>query len=175
MTRSPKRRATLCHISFSFTGHIATASVLLNEEPARERAPGKMKTNRFKDGRQGFSLNEVLIVLTMIGILVGVILPRLARTRAPRHPPSCVNNLKQIGLSFRIYANDNADRYPMEVPDSEGGAMGAVDRGEVCRIFQVMSNELSVPRTVICPADRRVAATNWTSIGNSNPGNNPAR
>jgi competence protein ComGC len=127
-----------------------------------------MKMERNKAGSRALSLNEVLIVLTLIGVVGLVILPMFAKPKSKGHPKSCVNDLKQIGLAFRIYANDNNDLYPMQVAEAEGGAKEAVERGELFRIFLVMSNELSVPRTVICSADQRSAATNWATLRSSN-------
>lgn len=128
-----------------------------------------MKMEGNKAGSRALSLNEVLIVLTLIGVVGLVILPMLARTKCGKPGiVSCRNNLKQIGLASRIWANDNNDLYPMQVAEAEGGAKEAVERGDLFRIFLVMSNELSVPRTVICPADQRSAATNWATLRSSN-------
>jgi prepilin-type processing-associated H-X9-DG protein len=142
---------------------------MLNVQLARERAPGIMKATRIKEGRSGLTVVElVMVVVVIAGIAALVVLPRMAKAKSKGHPPSCINNLKQIGLAFRIYANDNGDVYPMRVPKAAGGALESVDRGELFRNFQVMSNELSVPRSVICPTDRRSFATNWTTLRNSN-------
>jgi prepilin-type processing-associated H-X9-DG protein len=127
-----------------------------------------MKMERNKAGSRALSLNEVLIVLTLIGVVGLVILPMLAKTKSTPSTVSCRNNLQQIGLAFRIWANDNNDLYPMQVAEAEGGTKEAVERGELFRVFLVMSNELSVPRTVICPADQRSAATNWAALANTN-------
>lgn len=127
-----------------------------------------MKMERNQVGKRALSLNEVLIVLTLIGVVGFVILPMLAKSKVKPSIVSCRNNLKSVSLSFRIWANDNHDLYPMQVAEAEGGAKEAVERGELFRIFLVMSNELSVPRTVICPADQRTAATNWAALTNTN-------
>lgn len=120
---------------------------------------------------RGFTAVEAVIVVAMFVVLAGLLLPGLMTPKGNRsrgHRISCVNDLKQVGLAMRIYANDNNDRYPMMVPEAEGGAMEAVERGEVFRIFQVLSNELSIPMTVVCPTDLRIAATNWSSFNNGN-------
>jgi cell division protein FtsB len=61
----------------------------------------------------------------------------------------CVNNLKQIGLAARIWANDNNDVLPPG--------------------WLAMSNELSTPKILVCPAEKgRTAAPNWTSFSAAN-------
>ena len=128
-----------------------------------------MKAKRNKADRSGLTVVEVLMVIAVVlALAVAVILPALSKASPNRHRPSCVNNLKQVALSFRIYANDNNDRYPTRVPDAEGGAKESTERGGLFRAFQVLSNELSVPRSVICPAERRPLATNWATLRNSN-------
>jgi hypothetical protein len=80
----------------------------------------------------------------------------------------CVNNLKQTGLGFHLWALDNNDRFPMEVQQSQGGtlpASGAMRAADAFRVFQVMSNELQTQRILMCPADERRARTNWDAAG----------
>ena len=129
-----------------------------------------MKRNYSVKSQRAFAVGDVLIVLAVVVLVAFILLPTFAPSSGNKMKgsrSSCINNLKQIGLSFRIYANDNNDLYPMAVSEADGGSKEAVERGEMFRLFQVMSNELSIPKMVTCPADDRVAATNFTNFSNS--------
>jgi hypothetical protein len=123
---------------------------------------------RFRNNRtHALTRTEILVIVAVLAVLAIIFLPRLTRKApSPRQQPStrinCVNNLKQVGLAFRIWAGDNNDKYPMSVSVTNGGAMELIADGDVAGCFQAMSNELSTPKILICPADTgRVSAVNF--------------
>jgi competence protein ComGC len=130
-----------------------------------------MKTKARDTSRNGLTKIELIVTLAIIVVLLGLTLHSFRPNHGRHHGHTrirCVNNLKQIRLAFHIFAYDHNDLFPTQLADAQGGAMESAARGDVFRVFQVMSNELSVPKTVICPSDNRVAATNWTTFSNHN-------
>jgi hypothetical protein len=84
---------------------------------------------------------------------------------------SCANQLKQVGLAFRVWGIDNNDRFPFQVPTNQGGTMELRAIGpdgfdtNAFLHFQVISNELSTPLILVCPGDvTRTAVTNFADL-----------
>ena len=126
---------------------------------------------------QGLTWVEVLVVVGTAVLLFGLLLPcvaihlRLRRCVTPTGRIACVTNLRQVGLAYRLWADDHEDRFPMTVSTNQGGTLELAATREVFRHFQAISNELSSPKIVVCPRDTaRVRAPSYSdaSFGNSN-------
>jgi prepilin-type N-terminal cleavage/methylation domain-containing protein len=102
---------------------------------------------------RAFTLIEVLIVVAVLLMLALIFVPSYIPARARAHRIRCTSHLKQLGLAYKTWAIDHRDRFPMEVPLAEGGAMEAVSTGRLAFVYQIMSNELSTPFVLTCPSD----------------------
>jgi prepilin-type N-terminal cleavage/methylation domain-containing protein len=110
-----------------------------------------MKRNLSAPGPStGFTLIELLVVISIISILAGLMLPSLARAKAKGQRIACINNLKQIGLGFIMWADDNENKYPWQLDGSSGGTKGLAT---AWAHFAVLSNEIYTARLLHCLND----------------------
>jgi prepilin-type N-terminal cleavage/methylation domain-containing protein len=62
--------------------------------------------------KRGFTLIELLVVIAIIAILAAILFPVFASARERARQSSCLNNMKQIGIAFKMYMDNTDDVYP---------------------------------------------------------------
>jgi prepilin-type processing-associated H-X9-DG protein len=110
---------------------------------------------------EAFTLVELFVIVGVIALMVALVLPGMARAKQKAMRIQCTNNLKQLGLLFRTHAINGGSMLAPAASTNRETVVGGSTRSEVLRHFQVMSNELSTPKLLICPADTRVAAKDF--------------
>jgi prepilin-type N-terminal cleavage/methylation domain-containing protein/prepilin-type processing-associated H-X9-DG protein len=140
--------------------------------------------NNMPEQKRAFTLIELLVVLAVVAMLAASLLPALALARPKVLRLTCSNNLKQVGLAFRIWAISHNGNMPTQVSYNMGGdaddvgfrvlaatqkvSPNAGSRG-VSMMFLSMSNELNTPKVLYCPAEYessyRHAATSFSGVG----------
>jgi prepilin-type N-terminal cleavage/methylation domain-containing protein len=74
--------------------------------------------------KNGFTLIELLVVIAIIAILAAILFPVFAQAREKARQTSCLSNLKQIGLAFKMYVQDYDEKYP------ENGQIACCSNGQ---------------------------------------------
>src|SRR5688572_15899611 len=114
----------------------------------------------------GLSLVELVAILVVIVLIVLVASPYLAHRAKASARAQCVNNLKNVGLAFRIYSTDSSSDFATKRLLRKGVPLNSIDG---VLVYVLHSNELTTPKILYCPSDKgREKAADFSKVSAKN-------
>lgn len=102
--------------------------------------------------KRGFTMVELLVVVAIIAIFVMMLLPALGAAKARTRRTACMNNLKQISLGLRMYADDHFDVLP-NTPSTNSWRHWYGYKALIKNYVGLNGSSSSSDKVFACPAD----------------------
>jgi prepilin-type processing-associated H-X9-DG protein/prepilin-type N-terminal cleavage/methylation domain-containing protein len=121
--------------------------------------------------KSGFTLVELLVVIGIISVLIAMLLPALNKARRAAQAVACASNLRQVGMAFQMYNNDNQQWYPMSVGVNTwiwpGGDNSNLWYAYIASYLgwngDTSAGGFVYPKVLDCPAYDRTVNVTWNS------------
>ncbi|OHB53042.1 MAG: hypothetical protein A2Y07_06485 [Planctomycetes bacterium GWF2_50_10] len=145
-----------------------------------------MEKHRRGHPKRGFTLVELLVVISIIALLLAILVPSLTKARQSAQKVVCGNNLRQIGLGYAMYLNENRNKVFKTFYDCFKPAIYWANNGAAWHVKEMLIGHVYVaqnrspvaagsgpvyisdPKVFKCPSDKNFnKATSWekTSYG----------
>jgi prepilin-type N-terminal cleavage/methylation domain-containing protein len=104
--------------------------------------------------KRAFTVIELLVVVAIMGILAALLLPVLSKTKENGRRTACINNLRQVNLAIRLYADDWTDSLPILLePNPYPNGVGAYYKQLVKGYLGLTGPASPGEMVFICPSD----------------------
>jgi prepilin-type N-terminal cleavage/methylation domain-containing protein len=118
-----------------------------------------MSKNNKNNLEQAFTLIELLVVIAIISILAVLLLPALNHAKEASKRTACSNNIRQVSLAIRFYADDWSDALPvLSNPNPYPNGVGAFYKQLVKSYLGLTGAASPTEKVFICPADQIFSA-----------------
>ena len=112
--------------------------------------------------KHAFTLIELLVVIAVIAILASLLLPALCTGKEQGRQADCLNNLRQVNLAIRFYAEDCDDCLPvLPIPNPYPNGVGAYYKQLVKGYLGLAGPASPNEGVFICPSDRAICSQAW--------------
>src|SRR5271168_2557214 len=112
--------------------------------------------------KRAFTLIELLVVIATIAILAALVLPALSSTKEQGRQTACLNNVRQVSLAIRFYAEDNENCLPvLPNPNPYPNGVGAFYKQLVKGYLGLSGPASPNEKVFVCPSDRFFYEQPW--------------
>src|SRR5262245_28641350 len=126
-----------------------------------------------------FTLVELLVVIGIIALLIAILVPTLAKARESARRTECLSNIRQVGIAFRVYAQDYRDQVPLGYRTGNKQFNSMVYSGGAVRRLVLFgwlypAGLMKSPKIYFCPSENNPQSVFASSTNPWPPGIDPA-
>jgi prepilin-type N-terminal cleavage/methylation domain-containing protein/prepilin-type processing-associated H-X9-DG protein len=127
--------------------------------PETNRCIGVRNQSPLRCPCRAFTVIEVIVVMAIVAVLASLLVPAVSRAKAHAYNTACMNNLRQLGIATRLYADDHQERLPSAeiLPTQPIDPQNPLPR--ICDVLasyigRTAGTNISSPTVFKCPLDK---------------------